>query len=87
MASNRVQRTIESLLDEAEQAVGRSDWDSVKDRAQNVLALDPGGRFGRACSCTKMTPCCFPDSILDLGFEQSALIDRHHVHVELVLHT
>ncbi len=41
MASDRVKRTIESLLDEAEQAVGRSDWDSVKDRAQNVLAFDP----------------------------------------------
>ena len=41
MASDRVQRTIENLLDEAEQAVGRSDWDSVKDRAQNALAFDP----------------------------------------------
>ena len=41
MASERVQRTIESLLDEAEQAVGRSEWSSVKDGAQNVLAFDP----------------------------------------------
>ena len=41
MASERVQRTIQNLLDEAEQAVGRSDWDLVRDRAQNVLAFDP----------------------------------------------
>ena len=41
MASERVQRTIEGLLDEAEQAVGKSDWDLVRDRAQNVLAFDP----------------------------------------------
>ena len=41
MASERVQRTIEGLLDVAEQAVGRSDWDLVEDRAQNVLAFDP----------------------------------------------
>ena len=40
MASERVQRAIESLLDEAEDAISRSDWSAVRDRAQNVLALD-----------------------------------------------
>ncbi len=40
MASERVQRTIERLLDEGEDAISRSDWSAVRDRAQNVLALD-----------------------------------------------
>ena len=42
MASERVQRRIDLLLDEADQAIDRSDWSVVRDRAQNVLALDPG---------------------------------------------
>ena len=40
MASERVQRTIERLLDEAEDAISRSDWPVVRDRVQNVIALD-----------------------------------------------
>ena len=41
MASERVQRRIDILLDEADQAIAQSDWFVVRDRAQNVLALDP----------------------------------------------
>ena len=41
MPSERVQRQIDRLLDEAEQAVAKSDWALVRDRAQNVLRLDP----------------------------------------------
>jgi hypothetical protein len=41
MPSERVQRQIDRLLDEAEQAIAASDWPRVSDRAQNVLALDP----------------------------------------------
>ena len=44
MASERVQRTIERLLDEAEDAISQSDWAVVRDRAQNVLALDHDNR-------------------------------------------
>jgi serine/threonine protein kinase len=39
MPSERIQRRIDTLLDEADQAISRSDWESVRDRAQNVLAL------------------------------------------------
>ncbi len=42
MASERIQRRIDILLDEADEAVAKSDWDVVRDRAQNVLRLDPG---------------------------------------------
>ena len=42
MASERVQRRIDILLDEADQAIAQSDWSVVRDRAQNILALDPG---------------------------------------------
>ena len=41
MASERIQRQIDRLLDEAEEAVTRSDWAVAEDRARNVLALDP----------------------------------------------
>ena len=41
MASERIQRRIDILLDEADQAIAQSDWTVVRGRAQNVLALDP----------------------------------------------
>ncbi len=39
--SDRIQRRIERLLDEADEAVTRMDWQVVRDRATTVLALDP----------------------------------------------
>ena len=44
MATERIQRRIDQLLDEADEAVSRSDWHLVRDRVQNVLALDPDNR-------------------------------------------
>ena len=41
MASNRLQRQIERLLDEAEQALTDRDWEVVRQRARDVLAFDP----------------------------------------------
>ncbi len=41
MASERVQRQIDRLLDEAEQAFVSRDWDTVRRCAQDVLAFDP----------------------------------------------
>ena len=41
MVSERIQRRIDILLDEADEAVAQTDWTVVRDRAQNVLALDP----------------------------------------------
>ena len=41
MVSERVQRQIDRLLDEAEAAIATSDWATVGDRARNVLRLDP----------------------------------------------
>ena len=41
MLSERIQRQIDRFLDEAEAAAAASDWGRVRDRAQNVLALDP----------------------------------------------
>ena len=42
MASERVQRRIDRLLDQVEEAVDQLDWETVVARAQAVLALDPG---------------------------------------------
>ncbi len=41
MASNRVQRQIDRLLDEAEEAITGQEWDTGGDRARSVLRLDP----------------------------------------------
>ena len=41
MASERIQRRIDTLLDEADQAISRSDWESVRDHAKVALGLDP----------------------------------------------
>src|SRR5437867_11462528 len=41
MPSERVQRQIDGLLDEAEAAVRALDWQAVRNRADAVLALDP----------------------------------------------
>ena len=41
MATERLQRRITSLLDEADDAIAKSDWELVRDRAKNVLALEP----------------------------------------------
>jgi hypothetical protein len=42
LVSERIQRRIERLLDEADEAVGQLNWQAVRDRAEAVLALDPG---------------------------------------------
>ncbi len=42
MASERVQRRIDRLLDQVEEAVDQLDWETVLSRTQAVLALDPG---------------------------------------------
>lgn len=41
MATERLQLRINSLLDEAEEAIVNSDWELVRNRAQNALALEP----------------------------------------------
>ena len=41
MTSERIQRRIENLLDEADAALVERDWATILDLAQTVLALDP----------------------------------------------
>ncbi len=41
MASERVQRQIDRLLDEAEAAITQRSWTLARDHAQSVLAIDP----------------------------------------------
>jgi len=41
MPSERVQRQIDRLLDEAEEAISSQDWAAVAERAQAALRLDP----------------------------------------------
>ena len=42
MPSERIQRRIDSFLDEADTAAAESDWELARRRAEEVLALDPG---------------------------------------------
>ena len=48
MATERMQKRVDILLDQAEDAIAKSDWDLVRDRAQNVLALDPNNPDAQA---------------------------------------
>jgi class 3 adenylate cyclase len=48
MPSERVQRQIDRLLDEAEEALGRSEWTRVRELAGNTLRLDPDNQDARA---------------------------------------
>ena len=41
MATERIQRQIDLLLDQIEQAAAQLNWPGVRDRAQAVLAYDP----------------------------------------------
>lgn len=42
MPSERIQRQIDGLLDEAEQALRNLDWEVVQARSEAVLGIDPG---------------------------------------------
>jgi tetratricopeptide (TPR) repeat protein len=44
MASERLKRQVDRLLDEAEDAVSQLNWATVRSRAQAVLAFDPENR-------------------------------------------
>jgi len=46
MPSERGQRNIERLLDEADEAISRSDWALARDRAQNAAAHPTVKQFG-----------------------------------------
>ena len=48
MASDRLQRQLERLLDEAEEAITNDDWFTVSSRAKTVLAIDPDNKDGQA---------------------------------------
>src|SRR6187455_1909058 len=45
--SERVQRQIDRLLDEADQAMARLDWQMVRERALAVLTADPENADGK----------------------------------------
>jgi len=70
MASERLQRQIDRLLDEAEEAISGFDWDALLQRAQAVLAMDPENRDAiaflataeRALATTAPTPTSEPAS-------------------------
>jgi tetratricopeptide (TPR) repeat protein len=47
MASERVQRQIDSLLDDAEAAVAEKDWPRVREFGRSVLAADPENHDAR----------------------------------------
>ena len=41
MVSERIQRQIDRLLDQAEEAFSKFDWEAVRQGAEAVLRLDP----------------------------------------------
>ncbi len=48
MATERLRRRVEQLLDEAEEAISQHNWEVVRGHAQSVLALDPANADGLA---------------------------------------
>ena len=48
MASERIQRQIDRLLDEAEQAITSEDWPTVASRVRSVLAIEPENEDAKA---------------------------------------
>ena len=48
MASERIQRRIDRLLDQIEEAVDQLEWTVVQERASAVLAIDPNNSDGLA---------------------------------------
>ena len=48
MVSERIKRRIETLLDQADEAVAARDWTRARDRAQEVLAFDPNNEEASA---------------------------------------
>ena len=48
MASDRVQRQLDRLLNEAEEAIANDDWTTVSSRAKAVLAINPDDKDGQA---------------------------------------
>ena len=42
MVSDRMQRRIDALLDEADEAVTEREWQAVLEKARGVLGIDPG---------------------------------------------
>ena len=47
MASERLQRQIDRLLDQAEQAIAQRDWAAVQERAEDVAAIDHDNQEGQ----------------------------------------
>ena len=52
MLSERVQRQIDRLLDEAEQAMAAGEWELVRLRCEAALALDPDNANARFSTST-----------------------------------
>ena len=48
MPNNRVQRQIDTLLDQVERAAAQLDWSRVRELSDGVLALDPDNRDANA---------------------------------------
>ncbi len=47
MVSERAKRRIELLLDRIDEASDADDWEAVRERAKDVLALDPDNADGK----------------------------------------
>jgi len=90
MATERLRRRIEHLLDEAEEAISRHDWEVVQGHAESVLALDPdnpdgialieaAGRAGRPADGSTATPTNSPTGLPPVAEPSSFANGRYQV--------
>lgn len=65
MPSERIQRQIDRLLDEAESALSEGKWDVARVRAEAVLRLDPASGDARSYleAATKTSPTVRPEKV------------------------
>ena len=56
MATERVQRRIDSLLDEADAAISKYDWVALREASQAVLRLDPENADALAYLAAQLPP-------------------------------
>ena len=68
MASERIQRQVDRLLDEAAEAVGQGDWALVRDCSQRALVVDPGNQEALSFMAYALYPLYITHSSGNPGF-------------------
>ena len=82
MPSERVQRRIDRLLDQIEEAIEQRDWSEVRELAQDVIALDRGNNDAQAfLEAAEQRLSASGSAHLDEGVQSTSASPRPAAHV------